>query len=188
MARHIQFSLKTAAFAFFALGLVLALTDRHGWAGGCFAIAITVIASGVWAWKKNARDGLAMIATLLAAQPAVMAMVLCAHPWLRDKRLYGSIVTALEVSTLFASGPLGLVISFCSDAFNDRPRWLDVHLLLIAIVSVIQWRCVYYLGLKLLQRHKTNPRTPMIVFGLAVLALFGGAFFFNIALIAVRHS
>ena len=186
MAMRIQFSLRAAAFAFFALGLVLALSERYGWAGGCLAIAITVIASSVWAWKKNARYGLAMIATLLAAQPAVLAVAIFVDQWWSKKRGFDSVVDVLVFSTLFSSGPLGLVLSVCSD--HDLPRWLNLHLLLLAVVSILQWRCVYYLGLKLLQRRETNPVTPMVLFGLAVLVLFGGAFFFHIAVIAGRHS
>ena len=146
-----------------------------------FVVAIKDDVSRAWAFAAIAP---AVVPFLLLGFVGAGAVV---SPDMRYSQRWEGVLDALHVTSLMASGPLGIIVTLAAeDNYPQDHDW--VYGSLLAGVAAAQWFGVFRIGQYWLRHTRKSRRSVFVLCLGVVLATFVAAYVLHIGILAGRHS
>jgi hypothetical protein len=146
-----------------------------------FVVAIKDDVSRAWAFAAIAP---AVVPFLLLGFVGAGAVV---SPDMRYSQRWEGVLDSLHVTSLMASGPLGIIVTLAAE--DNYPQDRDgVYGSLLAGVAAAQWFGVFRIGQYWLRHTRKSRRSVFVLCLGMVLGTFVAAFVLHIVILAGRHS
>ena len=164
------------------------------WGGGVGALAMVAL-FGTVIFVVAIKDDVSRAWAFAAIAPAVVPFLLLGFvgagavvsPDMRYSQRWEGVLDALHVTSLMASGPLGIIVTLAAeDNYPQDHDW--VYGSLLAGVAAAQWFGVFRIGQYWLRHTRKSRRSVFVLCLGVVLATFVAACVLHIGIRAGRHS